>query len=47
MFSDILGYGPLEKYFNDEDVTEIMVTGCRIDIEKNGRSFEAPEGLSQ
>ncbi len=43
LFSDILGYGPLEKYFNDEDVTEIMVTGCRIDIEKNGRSFEAPE----
>lgn len=43
LFSDILGYGPLEKYFNDEDVSEIMVTGCRIDIEKGGRSFEAPE----
>ena len=22
LFSDILGYGPLEKYFNDPEVTE-------------------------
>ncbi|KUG05239.1 type ii/iv secretion system atp hydrolase tada/virb11/cpaf, tada subfamily [hydrocarbon metagenome] len=43
LFSDILGYGPLEKYFNDEEVSEIMVTGCLIYIEKKGHNFEAPE----
>lgn len=43
LFSDILGYGPLEKYFNDPDVTEIIVTGCKIEIEKRGQSIDVPE----
>ena len=29
LFSDILGYGPLEKYFNDPEVTEITVNSTK------------------
>ncbi len=36
LFSDILGYGPLEKYFNDPEVTEIQVNGTEIRVEKHG-----------
>lgn len=49
LFSDILGYGPLEEYFNDPEVTEIKVNGTRIRVEKRGKeikvnkSFESVE----
>lgn len=43
LFSDILGYGPLEKYFNDPFVTEIKVNATKIRVEKNGVEFLAPE----
>jgi len=43
LFSDILGYGPLEKYFNDPEVTEITVNGTEIRIQKNGIKHLVPE----
>jgi pilus assembly protein CpaF len=43
LFSDILGYGPLEKYFNDPEVTEIKVWGTKIRVEKHGVETEVPE----
>lgn len=43
MFDDILGYGPLEKYFWDPEVTEIIVNGTRITAEKNGVELDADE----
>jgi pilus assembly protein CpaF len=49
LFNDVLGYGPLEDYFFDTDVTEIKVIGTDIRIEKHGlesladRSFESIE----
>lgn len=43
LFSDILGYGPLEKYFNDPLVNEILVYGTRIEVEKEGISKFVPE----
>ncbi len=43
LFSDILGYGPLEKYFNDPDVTEIKVNGLTIRVEKHGAEIEVAE----
>jgi len=39
---DILGYGPIEPFLNDPEVTEIMVNGFdQIYIEKKGRLTEA------
>lgn len=43
LFSDILGYGPIEQYFNDPNVTEIIVNGTEIRIEKNGQEMLVPE----
>ncbi len=43
LFSDILGYGPLEKYFNDPEVTEIKVNGTSIRVEKHGVETLVPE----
>ena len=38
---EILGYGPLEPFLRDNDVTEIMVNGPRsIYVERAGRIFE-------
>lgn len=37
LFDDILGYGPLEEYFFDGDVTEIKVVGPEIRIERHGK----------
>jgi pilus assembly protein CpaF len=40
---DILGYGPLENYLNDPDVTEIMVTGhSMVHVERKGKLYEEP-----
>lgn len=43
LFSDILGYGPIEKYFNDPEVTEIKVNGTSIRVEKHGVETLVPE----
>jgi len=38
---DILGYGPLEPYLRDPEVTEVMVNGCEaIYVERAGRIHE-------
>jgi pilus assembly protein CpaF len=38
---DILGYGPLEPYLRDPEVTEVMVNGCdAIYVERGGRIHE-------
>lgn len=40
MLKDILGYGPLEDYLQDPEITEIMVNGVeKIYIEKNGKIY--------
>src|SRR3954452_15771682 len=37
---DILGYGPIEPYLRDVDITEIMVNGPdQIFVERSGRLF--------
>jgi pilus assembly protein CpaF len=37
---DILGYGPIEPYLRDIDVTEIMINGAdQIFVERSGRLF--------
>jgi pilus assembly protein CpaF len=37
---DVLGYGPLEAFLADDDVSEIMVTGTRpIYVERNGKLY--------
>jgi pilus assembly protein CpaF len=39
--NDILGYGPLEPFLRDPEVTEVMVNNFdRIYIERNGRLFQ-------
>ncbi|MBI4940175.1 MAG: CpaF family protein [Actinobacteria bacterium] len=40
---DILGYGPIEPYLRDVDVTEIMVNGPhQIFVERGGRLYPVP-----
>lgn len=45
LFNDILGYGPLEEYFNDPDVTDIMVNGIKIKVEKRGQKIWDKNGF--
>lgn len=40
--SQLLGAGPLEPYMVDPEVTEIMVTGTRVRVERNGRYETMP-----
>src|SRR5207247_7197679 len=44
---EILGYGPLEPFLRDPDVTEIMVNGYnQIFVERAGKLFPAPAAFS-
>jgi pilus assembly protein CpaF len=44
---DILGYGPIQRYLDDPEVTEIMVTSTRpIYIERAGRLHQTPTRFS-
>ncbi|MGQ9498562.1 MAG: CpaF family protein [Desulfotomaculales bacterium] len=49
LFDDILGFGPVEKYFFDPDVTEIIVSGVNVRVMRRGRRepvvdrFESPQ----
>ena len=43
LFDDILGYGILEKFFFDPEVTEIIVNGTRVQIMKRGRRIFVQE----
>ncbi len=41
---DVLGYGPLERFLLDNEVTEVMVNGPEnIYVEKGGRLFETED----
>ncbi|HVE94370.1 MAG TPA: CpaF family protein [Acidimicrobiales bacterium] len=43
---DIIGYGPLERFLGDNDVTEIMVNGPdHIYLEKKGKMERVPSGF--
>lgn len=46
LFNDILGFGPLEKYFDpDSNVTDIMVNGTNIRVDKKGETVWDEEGF--
>lgn len=43
VLDDVLGYGPLQKFLEDESVTEIMVNGPNmIYLERNGKLVRTP-----
>jgi pilus assembly protein CpaF len=38
LIDDILGYGPLERFLNDDTITEVMVNGAhRVYVERGGK----------
>lgn len=37
LFDDILGFGPVEKYFFDPEVTEIIVSGPQVRVMRHGK----------
>ena len=40
---DILGYGPISRYLEDDTVTEVMVNGpARVYVERHGKIARAP-----
>src|SRR3954447_25176857 len=40
---DILGYGPIDRYLNEEDITEVMVNGAHnIYVERGGKLEPVP-----
>ncbi|MEY2419188.1 MAG: pilus assembly protein CpaF [Actinomycetota bacterium] len=44
---DIIGYGPIERYLNDETVTEVMVNGPNhVYVEREGKMVAVPSGFS-
>jgi len=40
LFDDILGFGPLEEFFYDPEVTEIIVNGTTIRIQRAGKRMK-------
>jgi len=44
--NDVIGYGPIEEFLDDDSVTEIMVNGPDIIfIEREGKVVEVPSGF--
>jgi pilus assembly protein CpaF len=47
VIDEVLGYGPLERYLRDDDVSEIMVNGPRrIFVERHGRLEQVPASFA-
>jgi pilus assembly protein CpaF len=43
---DIIGYGPIERYLNDETVTEVMVNGPKqVYVEREGKMIQVPSSF--
>jgi pilus assembly protein CpaF len=43
---DVIGYGPIEEFLNDDSVTEVMVNGPDIIfVEREGKVTEVPSGF--
>ncbi|MFP5256261.1 MAG: CpaF family protein [Acidimicrobiia bacterium] len=44
--NDVIGYGPIDEYLNDDSVTEVMVNGPDIVfVERQGKVTEVPSGF--
>ncbi|HEX4869092.1 MAG TPA: CpaF family protein [Acidimicrobiales bacterium] len=44
--NDVIGFGPIEEFLNDDSVTEIMVNGPEIVfVERAGKVIEVPSGF--
>lgn len=43
LFGDVLGYGILEKYFYDPEITEIIVRGTAVQYVKHGKRYVAQD----
>ncbi|MBV9664444.1 MAG: CpaF family protein, partial [Actinobacteria bacterium] len=44
---DIIGYGPIERYLNDESITEVMVNGPQqVYVEREGKMTRVPSGFA-
>ncbi len=44
---DIIGYGPIERYLNDDTVTEVMVNGPdQVYVEREGKMIQVPSGFT-
>jgi len=47
ILDDILGYGPLEPYLRDPDITEVMVNGYdMVWVERDGLLYEVPASFA-
>jgi pilus assembly protein CpaF len=42
---EVVGFGPIEFLLKDPDVTEVMVNGVDVFVERRGRIERAPDGL--
>lgn len=45
LFGDVLGYGILEKYFYDPEITEIIIRGTVVQYVKHGKRHVAPDAF--
>lgn len=45
LYGDVLGYGVMEKYFYDPEITEIIIRGTRIQIVKHGQRVQVDESF--